>query len=399
MPACVLLPLLALRAALGQATDRLLEPVALAPQHDGTQVIGEVSPAAHALGVRSGMGLGEAIDICPGLGLVSPDPARAETIQEKVLRRLEEIGAEVESTRPGEAFFAVSQIERLHGGTEGVLAAVRRQLGPNPLLAIAPSRLAALAAARRTEPGMAARVDAGQLEAHLASLSVTILAGRLAGPERRGRELITSMRRLGLNRLGDLTALSRDAVADRFGPSGIEARNLALGIEGPLRPRPPHELISEEIELPEASSGSHLQGGISILCDRLSGRLQAIGLTARSLVIDARLSGGGSWTREISPRRPTAAAALMRLILIPRLEQLPRPADSLRLRVSSLGPGSPEQLEITHHPEQTRRQRLDEAARQVRAAVGSDGLLRVLDAEAESRLPERRMLLSPYLPE
>src|SRR5690606_2542648 len=159
MVICVLLPLLALRAALGDARNRLREPIALAPQHDGARLIGEVSPAAHALGVRPGMGLGEATDICPELELIAPDPTRAEAIHEAVLRRLEAIGAEVESERSGEAFFTADEIERLYGGLDGVLEATRRQLGPNPLLAAAPTRLAAFAAARASDPGPAVTVS------------------------------------------------------------------------------------------------------------------------------------------------------------------------------------------------------------------------------------------------
>lgn len=399
MVICVLLPLLALRAALGDARNRLREPIALAPQHDGARLIGEVSPAAHALGVRPGMGLGEATDICPELDLITPDPTRTEAIHEAVLRRLEAIGAEVESEHPGEAFFAADEIERLYGGLDGVLTATRRQLGPNPLLAAAPTRLGAFAAARASDPDPVAIVSPEELPRFLATLPVTVLTGRLGIPATRERELLRSMNRLGLNRLGDLTALSRDDVADRLGPPGSRARDLALGNEGPIRARSPREQIAEEVDLPEAAAGTHLQGGLAILCDRLSARLVATGLTARSLMLEARLAGGGSWRRETSPRRPTASSQLMRMILAPALEQLPRPAESLRLRVTAPGPSAPEQLEITRRPEQTRRVRLDEAARQVRAAVGETGLMRVLDAEAGSRLPERRMLLTPYLSE
>ena len=95
MVVCVLLPLLALRAALEKDQNRLLEPIALAPQHDGPQLTGEVSPAAHRLGVRTGMGLGEAVDICPELEMVTPDPARATQIWEAVLARIESTGAAI----------------------------------------------------------------------------------------------------------------------------------------------------------------------------------------------------------------------------------------------------------------------------------------------------------------
>ena len=121
MVIAVILPDLALRAALKEAQDRLGEAIALAPQHDSIQVIGDVSEPARRLGVRPGMGLGEAIDICPSLLLVPPDPTRAAALWEKFLLRLEDMGAEVESPADGEAFFEASGLERLYGNLAGVI--------------------------------------------------------------------------------------------------------------------------------------------------------------------------------------------------------------------------------------------------------------------------------------
>lgn len=412
MVACAILPLLALRAALGDAQSRLLEPVALAPQHDAAPRIGEVSEVARGLGVRPGMGLGEAIDICPGLSLVTPDPGRTESIREAVLARLEGIGAEVEPGRHGEAFFSAGSLERLYGSLDRVLVAAAEGLGPSARIAAAPTRLAAYAAARRSDASRAASspgdslrdngfrapvIPLERLPEYLGALPVTILTDRLSGPEAKNRRLVSSLVKLGINHLEGLAGLPGDAVADRFGPLGTEARNLALGLEGPIRPRPPREWITESLELPEAASGSHLQGAVTILTDRLAGRLAGLGVSVRSLTVEARLSGGGSWTRDVAPRQPTSRADLLRMILLPGLEHLPRPAEQLKLRVTELGPGDSEQIELTHRPEQTRHQRLSEAARQVRAAVGEAGLVRVLDAEVGSHLPERRLLLTPYL--
>jgi hypothetical protein len=120
-------------------------------------------------------------------------------------------------------------------------------------------------------------------------------------------------------------------------------------------------------------------------------------MSARTVALEARLSGGGSWTRETAPREPTGRADLLRMILAPGLEQLPRPAEHLGLRVTEMTDAAPKQTEISRRPEETRLLRLNEAALQVRAVVGESGLMRVLDAEAGSHLPERRMLLTPYL--
>jgi protein ImuB len=359
------------------------------------------------------MGLGEAVDICPELALITPDPSRAARIWEAVLTRIEATGAAVESERDGEAFFDASGIERLHGGLKGVLDTVTDRLGSSFLVAAAPTRLAALARAGEIgdgiEPvGMKSPDGTGTtasedrvlppegLAAFLARQPLAILLDRLPGPVADVHRMLEAMRRLGLRTLGDLSSLPADAVADRFGPTGLAARDLALGLESPIRPRIPYEQVTEWLDLPDAATGIHLEGGLTILCDRLAGRLRTAGTSVRTLVIEARLLDGGSWSHQASPRQPTASSQTLHLLLFPILEQLPRPADRLGLRVLETAPHAADQLEVVHRPGEIRRRRLGEAARQVRAAVGESALMRILETEPESRLPERRMLLTPY---
>jgi len=342
------------------------------------------------------MAIGEAIDICPELSLINPDPSRAESVWEDFLDRIESIGAGVESERPGEAFFLSDGIERLHGDLDGVLGRVREQLGPAVRIGAAPTRLAAFAAARSSRD-RALVIPCTRLQESLDPLPVTILNGRLGGPEAACRRMTASLVRLGVDRLGQMREIPRDAIADRFGDTGIEALELSLGIEPGLRPRRPREDLAESLEMPEADSGMHLQSALTILCDRIAARLAGLGMSARTVAMEARLSGGGSWVTETAPREPTGRAELLKMILLPGLEQLPRPAERLGLRITGMTAEAPKQTELSRRPEETRLLRLDEAAHQVRAVVGERGLMRVLDAEVDSHLPERRMLLTPYL--
>src|SRR6516164_10302794 len=128
MIACVLLPRFQLTVASEGRTELLQAPVALAPEPGGTQQIGEVSLSAEAFGVHPGMRLGEALARCPRLTLIAPDPAGVADFWERLLVRLESIGAAVEPERPGLACFDATGLLRLCGGVEGVLKAVRTAL-------------------------------------------------------------------------------------------------------------------------------------------------------------------------------------------------------------------------------------------------------------------------------
>ena len=132
--ACALIPRFRLMAAV--AEPRILKrPAALAPEPGAAQLIGEVSAPAERFGLRPGMRMGEALSRCPELALVPPDPERAERAWEEALRRLEGIGAEVESGRAGEAFFEAAGLGGLWGGIEGVLEGAREEPGSSAQLA------------------------------------------------------------------------------------------------------------------------------------------------------------------------------------------------------------------------------------------------------------------------
>ena len=399
MVACVLIPRFSLRSA--ARARRLDKPAALAPLPGARQALGEVSSAAEAQGVHPGMALGEALARCPALQLVPPDPARAAGLWEGLLGRLEGIGAAVESRREGEAFFAVDGLAGLYGGeTAGVMAAASEAAKLPVAIAAAPTRFSAsLAAARGSRlprEGDEAIVPERALTKFLRPFPVETLRGRLAAPERREGELIAALRRLGLGTLGRLAALSADQLADRFGPLGLRALRLARGEDTPLHPREPHQELAAEIELPEGTAGSQLDRTAELLIERLLASPARRGRTLLALRLSASLSGGGSWSAEQGLGRPSASAQTIGSLLVPRLESLPGPAAALRLQALALGLAAPDQLELTLKGAEPRRRRLAAAVREVRAAAGPEALLKVIDIDPGSRVPERRFLLSPY---
>src|SRR5436305_1603792 len=327
---CVLLPRFQLTIAAGNRTELLQVPAALAPEPGGVQMVGEVSLAAEAFGVHPGMRLGEALARCPRLTLVPPDPGGVADRWERVLVRLESVGAAVEPERPGLACFEAQGMLRLYGGVEGVLRAVRRALRSWPArYGVAPSRFAAVAAATRARIRRPVIVSGGRREAKdfLAPMPVALLRARPALAE-----LPETLERLGIGTLGELTQVSPAALVDRFGPAGLRAHELASGGDGMLRPRIPSELVRESVELPEAVSGLQLESALGLLIDRLLARRERRGRTLRSVALSARLvEGGGTWREQVVFREALSDPVRMRLVLAARLASIPAPAEELRL--------------------------------------------------------------------
>jgi protein ImuB len=386
-----------LLASLGAPSHLLGRPTALAPEPGAAQLIGEVSEPAEGFGLRPGMRIGEALSRCPQLALIAPDPERAERSWEEALRRLEGIGAEVESERAGEAFFEADGLKGLWGGIEGVLREIRRELGTDASLGAGPGRFCAYVAAKNG----GATVPEARAGEFLDPLPVSLLCGHLStaaaktAAEPQGDDLPNELERLGISTLGRLAGLPRDAVADRFGRLGLRAWRLARGEDEPLRPRPIREAIAVELELPEAITGQQLERALELLVSRLLAHRRRRGRTLRALRLSARLAAGGGWRRQVALRLASADPGRLADALLPHLSLLPAPATTLRLEATALGPETGEQISLSS-PEQERRRRISEAVRQTRSAAGADAVLRVLEVDPESRVPERREVLMPF---
>jgi protein ImuB len=427
MIACVLIPRFALTTAVGDRAELLQTPIALAPQPGGAQQVGEVSLAAEAFGLHPGMRLGEALARCPRLTLVPADPAGVADSWERLLVRLESIGAAVEPERPGLVCFDARGLLRLHGGVEGVLASARRALRVPARFGVAPSRFAAVAAATRARarrpeivaggpgslvggsgspaggpgklgrrvPSAAANTrdrDRDRARAYLAPLPVSLLRSRPALAE-----LPEALERLGVKTLGELAEQPAAALADRFGKAGLLAHRLANGGDSALSTRPAREFVRETLELPEAASGLQLERGLGLLIDRLLARRERRGRTLRAVVISAVLvERGGTWREQIVFREALADPVRMRVALAPRLAMMPAPAEALRLAVERFGPLASDQRPLLDDPAAARAARLREAIRQARAAAGPEAALRILEVDPDSRFPERRAVLAPF---
>ncbi len=393
---CILLPRFELVVAAGGRTELLGVPVAIAPE-PGSQQIGAVSAAAEAFGVSPGMRLGEALARCQRLTLIPPDPAGVQERWEQMLIALESIGAAVEPLRPGLVCFDARGLLRLHVGIEAVLAAARRALDAPARFGVAPTRFAALAAATRARARQPLILtgDSRQTREFLAPMPVELL-DEFAHPVDLTM-LPEALQRLGIRTLGELAALPRAAVADRFGRPGLHAQRLALGGDMPLRPREAGEIVRESLELPESSSGQQLERALGLLIDRLLARRERRGRTLRAVVISAVLvERGGTWRQCVSFRESLSDPVRMRLALATRLQLLPAPAQTLGLAVERFGPPTNDQQALLQEPARARAARLREAIRQVRTAAGPDAALRVLHIDPSSRFPERRSVLTPF---
>jgi protein ImuB len=389
MIACLSIPGFDLKAALRKAPSLALHPAALSPEPGGEPLIGPVTAAAEAAGVRPGMRLGEALATCPRLVLVDADPAAAEQAWEEVVRSLEDAGFAVEPAGTGVAYFETRGVERLYGGLE---PALRRALaaagGWDARIGAAGRRFAALAAASVARPGQLLVVRDEEIGRFLAPLPLTLLPI--------DRQRYEELESLGVRRIGQLAGLPGSAVAERLGPDGRRAWSLARGgAAAHVRGRRPPSELAETLEFPEAVANElTLRRALGALVETLLARPERRDRFVRKVALAARLVGGGSWRRALTLREPSADAGRIRIALAPKLAELPGPVLELRLELVELTEPAGRQLELLAAGAEDRT-RLRDGLRQVRASTGSGSVCTVVEVAPWSRIPETRALFVP----
>jgi protein ImuB len=391
MIACLSIPGFELRAPLRARPRLALVPAALAPVEGTEPLLGPVTAAAEAAGVKPGMRLGEALAMCPSLTLVEPDPAAAEQEWEAIVRRLEDSGFSVEPAGLGCAYFETRGVERLYGGLEQALIRALEAVGSSwdPRIGAAERRFAALAAASVARPGQLLVVSDEQSPAFLAPHPLTLL------PLETGRR--QELQDLGVRTIGGLAALPDASVAERLGADGRRAHGLARG--GSKRRvrgrRQPAEIV-ETLAFPEAVGNElTLRRAFGALLEQVLARPERGGRFIRKIALSARLVGGGSWRRTTTLRDPTAEHDRLKAALAPKLAELPAPVLELRLELVDLTESRGMQLELVRAEGAVVRSHLREGLKQVRASTGSGSVCSVVEVSPWSRIPESRALLVP----
>ncbi len=115
---------------------------------------------------------------------------------------------------------------------------------------------------------------------------------------------------VGITRLGELAALSREAVEVRFGAEAVELWRRARGDDrrrlfAPIPPERPHaslDFVDYVVTDPE-----RLVFTVNALLGGLTEALQSRGEHARRIALTLSLANGREWRRALRPARPTAS--------------------------------------------------------------------------------------------
>jgi len=376
------------------------QPVVIGGAPEERKAVVDCSPRAFREGVRRGMPLREALSRCPeGIFLVARHALYREVAAAMSLA-LDQVSPLFEpasgSTVLGRFFVGLDGLIGIHPDERSIANALVRAIVDatrlTPRVGVADGRFAAYASAVAATASHPRIIPPGKALDFLADLSVQHLPVSI--------EMQRRLRMLGIDRMGQLAALSPGAVQAQFGTEGRAAWNLIHGLDdSPVRPPERSTVLVDRISLPSpATTMQVLLAAARHLLTRLLARPECRYQVARRMDVRAILIDGQVWERSVTFREPRSALEPILDALRAKIADATFPAPVEAVEIALLDWSGQLGMPVPLLPTlQTQRQdRIEAAIRQIKAHYGRTLIARIVEAEPWSRIPERRFALIDY---
>lgn len=311
--------------------------------------------------------------------------------REHMLERLRRFSPEVEPVAVAAAFWlGATGLEKLHGSLERWASRIRADLraaGFTATVVVGFTRFGTYALARSGRGTIVLSSPAAEAEnVRQVTLDRLDLAPVLIG----------DLARLGVRTVGDLAALPRAGLLERFGPDIERVHRLAAGVVwDPLRPTATSECRAARIDLDEPDADAvRLTFLAKQLLDPLLQRAAADRCAVVELELGLTLHRVGERCERLRPAAPTLDGPQLTDLLRLRLESLPLDAGVVALALV-LNTVAAEEEQLKLFAARPRRDPLaaERAFAQLRAEFGPGSVVRA--AMAEGHLPEARFSFTP----
>jgi DNA polymerase-4 len=272
-------------------------------------VVSSACYIARAYGVRAAMPMFKALKACPDAVVIKPDMAKYVAEGRVIRERMRALTPLVQPLSIDEAFMDLSGLEALHGAPPALmLARLQREIAEDRGLTVSIGLsfnkfLAKLASDLEKPRGF---VVIGRAEAveRIAPLPVTVLPGVGAAGAR-------ALERLRVHRVEDLRVVGEAALVRALGDFG--ARLFALAEARDDRPVDPageaKSLSAETTFSNDLRDLEPLEDRLWLVCERVSARARAAGLSGRTVTLKLKDAAFRSRTRRRTLPEPTLLAA------------------------------------------------------------------------------------------
>ena len=295
--------------AVERAVDHRLNqrPVIIAPEGAARAAVYDMSNEAYMAGIRKGMPLRRAVRLCRDVQILPPHPDRYELAMRDVLKRALPYSPLIETGEDdGHLFMDATGTSRLFGPPGDVAWRLRRQiktdLGLDPIWSVAPNKLVAKVATRLVKPDGEYIVVAGEEEALLAPLPVSLVPG-IEHPDQ------LRLREFNLTHAFQVAALSLEQLEIPFATRSLMLYEAVRGIDPspvlPLGQKPPRVIADHEFGN-DTNNAHTLEAALYGLVEQVGSRLRRRRRAARRIAIILDYSDGMRRARQVAARPATA---------------------------------------------------------------------------------------------
>jgi protein ImuB len=379
----------------GAAAPPADKPFILVGRDGRRRVVLAADTAAQSLGLRVGMPATKAQALVQNLHVENADPqSDSEALDRLALWALRRYSPVVSADPPDGLVIDATGAAHLHGGEDAMLADILCRLaaaGFTARAAMADSWGAAHALARfAARPTLVARPG----RSAEAILPLTVAALRLPG------DMIDSLRRLGLESVGDLTSKPRAPLTLRFGSELGRRLDQAMGrINEPVEPIRPMEIVEVRCAFGEPiGSAETIARYTGKLVDQLCAILEERGLGARRMDLLLGRVDNRIEAIRVGTAMPVRDARRLTRLLTDKIETVDPGfgIELMRLAATIAEPLQPEQAvsSLIDKPKADVSELIDTLVNR----VGEEHLYRF--APVESDVPERSVMkIAPAAPD
>ena len=388
---CARFPHLGLVATLRRFPELRVEPVILGGAPELRLPVIAMTEAAAKRGVRPGIPLRQAQQLCPAAAFVAFDHRATAELRDEVCRGLRQMAPMVE-VNDEEALCDLSGCHVAYPDEAAWGVAVARTVAAlldvdSPAVGIAGSRFVARMAARQARPGRLRRVPAGGESAFLAPLPLALLPVDGA--------ITARLADFGLDCIGAAAALSPAELQRQFGPAGMEVHRLLRGLDGDgVHDGESERRWSERIVLdPPVANLEQLLHATRTCAVALAERLKERGLACAEVAVVYELDEADDLSAQaVLPASAGAIGELWPAVLGLLTELQPTaPVAAVRVELGRIDPAAGRQSDLMR-PGDGARESIVAAAVRLRVRFGDTAARRPKLAVDPGDLPERRFV-------
>ena len=295
-------------ASVEQRDDRSLMGI---PMIVGKGVVLACSYEARARGVRTAMGVSQALRVCPEAKVVPPRMDAYSEASAEVYEIFNSFSPVVEGLSIDEAFLDVAGLEQISGTpvetATSLREEVRKKVGLTISVGLARTKFLAKIASAQAKPDGLLAIEPDRESDFLGPLPIEAVWGV-------GRVTSGRLRGLGITTIGQLADCDPAMLAGLIGRSSAERLvDLANNRDPrPVRPRDPRKSFGAQSAFPAGSVDSEKAvATLTSLIDRAASRLRAAGKMTGTVTVGVRFDDMTRVTRSKTLESPTDRTALL----------------------------------------------------------------------------------------